>query len=235
MFDLEMKDRVALVRLNNPPVNAVSFARWAQLPALVEEVEATNARVLVLSGLPQRHFCGGNDFREFGSLTPEETMMGTERVRDAMRAVRESRVPAIAALHGAAMGSGLMLASACDIRLATPDAKLGLPEIKVGAFGGYRIVREVLQFGEARMMAFTGNTIDGNRAHQIGLVQELCPDPEALLARALELAQEIAERLTDKLSAGMKPTLNDEDAADLWTGYDLERAYSSRVMGVAGR
>ena len=91
MFDLEIKGQVALVRLNNPPVNAVSFARWAEFPSLVEQVEMSDARVLVVSGLPHRHFCGGNDFREFDSLTPEETMAGTEHVRNSMRAIRDSR------------------------------------------------------------------------------------------------------------------------------------------------
>ena len=234
MFEVEQRNRVAVIRLNNPPVNAVSFARWRLLPTLIAELERDDAfGAVVLTGHPHKHFCGGNDFREFGALTPDETLAGTGAVRDAMRAVRESKLPMIAALHGAAMGSGFMLSCACDVRLATPDAKLGLPEVKVGAFGGYRIVREVLSQGEARLLTLTGRPMTGTRAHAVGLVQELVNDPADLVERGVALAREIADLLHGTLKDEIKRTLNREDDASLWTAYDFERELAARTMGVA--
>ena len=234
MFDVERRDGIAIIRLNNPPVNAISFARWRLLPPLIAKLDQDDSvGAFVFTGLPHKHFCGGNDVTEFAMLTPAETLAGTQAVRDAMRAVRESARPAIAALHGAAMGSGFMLSCACDIRIATPDARLALPEVKVGAFGGYRIVREVLSQGEARKLAYTGQPITGSRAHQIGLVQDLADDREAVLARAVAIAVDISGVLRGTLRAEIKRTLNREDDASLWEAYDFERELAARMMGTA--
>ncbi|MGU3497139.1 enoyl-CoA hydratase/isomerase family protein [Xanthobacteraceae bacterium A53D] len=233
MFKIEREGEIALIRLDNPPVNAISFARWRELPPLIAELERDHVGAMVFTGLPHKHFCGGNDFREFATLTPEETLAGTGAVRDGIRAVRESTIPAIAALHGAAMGSGFMLSCGCDIRLATPDARLALPEVKVGAFGGYRIVREVLSQGEARLLTYTGQHMSGARAHQIGLVQELRETPDAVLERALEMAREIAALVKGGLRAGIKACLNREDEQALWPAYELERDLAAKIMGKA--
>lgn len=234
MFEVERRGGVAVIRLNNPPVNAVSFERWRLLPPLVAEIDRDESiGAIVFTGLPGRHFCGGNDFREFASLSPEETLAGTGAVRDAMRAVRECGRPAIAALHGAAMGSGFMLSCACDIRIATPDARLALPEVKVGAFGGYRIVREMLGQGEARLLAYSGRPLSGERAYTLGLVQDLALTAEEVLARAVALATEISGLLKGRLRAGIKATLNQEDARPLWEAYDLERQLAAETMGLS--
>lgn len=79
----------------------------------------------------------------------------------------------------------LMLACGCDIRIATADARLALPEVKVGAFGGYRIVREVLAQVKARLLTYTGRPLTGARAHHIGLVQELADTPGRQLCHSL--------------------------------------------------
>ena len=234
MFTVERDGSVALIRLDNPPVNAVTFDRWRMVPDLVRGLETDPAiGVMVFTGLPHKHFCGGNDFREFQGLAPADTLRGTGAVRDAMRAVRESRLPAVASLHGAAMGSGFMLACACDVRFATPDAKLGLPEVKVGAFGGYRIVREVLGQGEARAMTFSGRPISGERAHQVGLVQGLADGAAGVLDLALGWAREVGGLLAGTLRQEIKAVLNREDEEPLWDAYERERDLAARTMGVA--
>lgn len=233
MFDVERDGEIAVIRFNNPPVNAVSFAHWGTLPGIIAKLESEAVAAMVFTGLPHKHFCGGNDFREFAALTPEQTLAGTGAVCDGMRAVRESSIPAIAAIHGAAMGSGFMLSCACDIRLATPDARLALPEVKVGAFGGYRIVREVLSQGEARLLTYTGQPLSGERAHQIGLVQKLADTPVQVLDAAIALAQEMAGLLKGRLRAEVKGCLNREDEESLWTAYQFERDLAACVMGQA--
>jgi len=131
------------------------------------------------------------------------------------------------------MGSGFMLSCACDMRLATPDARLALPEVKVGAFGGYRIVREVLSQGEARLLTYTGRPLSGERAYQIGLVQELAATSALVLERAVALAQEMAGLVKGRLRAQIKACLNAEDQESLWTAYDRELHLASHVMGQA--
>jgi enoyl-CoA hydratase/carnithine racemase len=233
MFDIKRDGEIAVIHLNNPPVNAVSFENWKAVPDTISSLEREGIAAVVFTGLPNKHFCGGNDFREFADLTPEQTLAGTGAVCSAMKAVRESSLIAITALHGAAMGSGFMLSCACDIRIATADTRLALPEVKVGAFGGYRIVREVLSQGEARLLTYTGRPLSGERAYQLGLVQELRSTPSEVLSRAIELAKEMAELLKGVLRAEIKECLNREDEQSLWSAYELERELAAKTMGRA--
>lgn len=232
MFNIEKDGAIAVIRLNNPPVNAISFARWRDLPAQICELEADSAiAALVFTGQPGKHFCGGNDFNEFAELTPQATSSGTAAVREGMRAVHTSPLPAIAAIHGAAMGSGFMLACACDMRIATADARLGLPEVKVGAFGGYTMARQLMPPGQARWLTYTGRPISGARAYQLGTVQELVEDAGALLPAAMALAREIAGLVSGKLKGRIKPVLNQLDRTALWDAYDIERLLAVDTMG----
>lgn len=233
MFRVEREGAVAVVRIDSPPVNALSFERWRSLPPLIRELEAdAGVAALVFTGLPHKHFCGGNDFKEFASLNAQGTSAGTAAVREGMRAVHQSVLPAIAAMHGAAMGSGFMLASACDMRLATPDARMALPEVKVGAFGGYSLISQLMSPGQARWMTYTGRPIDGTRAYQLGIVQELADTPEAVLAAAIALATEIGTLTKDRLDRRIKPVLNQLDRTALWDAYDIERLLAIDTMGI---
>lgn len=234
-FELTQAGRVVVVRLARPPVNALRFEDWFEFRTLIGDLEREDVGAVVVTGAPGAHLSAGNDHTEFGPSRLSEIDRGTAAVLDGIRAVRELSKPCIAAIHGAAMGSAFLLASMCDIRIATPDAQLGLPEIRVGAFGGYRIAREVLPVGEARLMVLTGRAITGQRAYDLGLVQELRPTAEAVLDRAIELAGEIAELLTGNLRSTVMPLLNRiDDGLGLWDGHDLERQTTIRFMSSDG-
>ena len=235
MFDIQKEGAVAVIRLNNAPVNAVSFSNWGLVPAQIRALEDDpTVAVIVFTGLPNKHFCGGNDFKEFAGLTPQATSEGTAKVREAMRAVYNSPLPSIAALHGAAMGSGFMLACSCDMRVSTPDARLGLPELKVGAFGGYSLVSQLMPPGEACWLTYTGRPISGARAHQLGTVQELVDSVESLLPAAMALAHEIAPLVAGKMHRRIKPVINQLARTALWDAYDIERLLAIDTMGSAG-
>jgi enoyl-CoA hydratase/carnithine racemase len=234
MFRLEFSGDIAIIHLDAAPVNAMTFATWATLPDLIKEAEQHGAKALVFSGQPHKHFCAGNDVREFKDLTPEDTLRGVATVRAAVKAVHESRLPAIAAIHGAVMGSGLILACACDIRLATADARLGLPEVKVNSYGGFAMLRETLPRGEARSMTLSGKPISGARAFELGMVQELADSAAAVLDKALAIAAEIASTLTGRLGDEIKAVMNNQEQQPLWESYELEREFASRIMGTAG-
>ncbi|MFJ3366892.1 enoyl-CoA hydratase/isomerase family protein [Pseudomonas sp. NPDC086251] len=234
MFRLEFSDDIAVVLLDAAPVNAMTFASWATLPDLIREAEQHGAKALVFSGQPHKHFCAGNDVREFKDLTPQDTLRGVATVRAAVKAVHESRLPAIAALHGAVMGSGLILACACDIRVATADARLGLPEVKVNSYGGFAMLSETLPRGEARSMTLTGNPISGARAFELGMVQELADNAPAVLEKAMQITAQITSTLTGRLADEIKAVMNNQEQHPLWQSYELEREFASRIMGTAG-
>ncbi|GMG85397.1 enoyl-CoA hydratase/isomerase family protein [Paralimibaculum aggregatum] len=232
MFSHEVDGGVAVLRLENPPVNAVSFAQWRGFPARLREIAAMpEVGAIVFTGLPGRHFCAGNDRREFASLRPEETDRGTAAVRDAMRAVIECPRPTIAAMHGAALGSGFMLCCASDIRIGAAGGQLGLPEVKAGAFGGYALARRVAPIGEARYMTCLGDAISAERAYQIGILQELCETPEAALARAVAIGGQIGGLLTGGLAA-TPAALEEAEGQPLWEAYECERRLAIASMGV---
>jgi enoyl-CoA hydratase/carnithine racemase len=233
MFRIETQGLVGLIRYDNPPVNAAGFAAWRALPGLAAQLAAdAELAAVVVTGLPHRHFSAGNDVREFAGLSRAEAEAGLSAVRDGIRAVAGLEMPVIAAVHGAAAGSACMLACACDIRICTSDARFSLPEVKVGAFGGYRLLREVMPRGEARWMTLTGRPIGGERAHAIGLVQELAPDRDALLPQAVALAEEIGTLLRSRFGRAVKPALDrSETAATLWDAYEVEQSVARDVMG----
>ena len=233
VFEVETHADVCLVRICNEPVNAIGFAGWADFVDLIQRLDQGDAGCLVITGLPGRHFCAGNDFKEFRTLDKTGARRGSGIVKEVTRVLRESRKVSIAALHGSALGSGLMLASACDIRVASRDASIGLPEVNVNAFGGYRMVRDVLGIGEARLLTLTGEPMPIARGHALGFVQRLYDSHDELLSGALALGQTIAEKTRGILRDRVKDCLNRTDAASLWDGFEVEMELGADVMAAA--
>jgi enoyl-CoA hydratase/carnithine racemase len=221
-FNVDILDGIAFIRLSNPPVNAITFSDWMKLPALMDRLESDpHISCVIFSGIPGKHFSAGNDFREFNKNDPVGFKRGTVAVQKALRRIKESELTTLAAIHGAALGSAFMLACACDIRIGTAECQLGLPEVKVGAFGGYRLVREVLPEGEARLMVLTGRTISGERAYQLGLLQKLV-DHDQLFKEVFGLAREFSSVVKKDFHRKVKPLINRVLSESLWDGYDTE-------------
>src|SRR5690606_16044715 len=145
------------------------------------------------------------------------------------KALAEITVPTIAAVSGAAIGSGFMIASVCDTRVCTEDAVFGLPEIRVGAYGGYSIARTVLPTAIARNMVLSGQYLDAHRVYQLGYVQEVHGTKGAMLDAAAALARAWAESDRYALREA-KRTFVGVEHSDLWTGYALERGLAVRHM-----
>lgn len=235
-FDVGIDGAVACLRLTHGPVNSLRFADWVDFRRLISELESDEAvRSIVITGHPGRHFCAGNDTNEFTSLSARAVDDGTAAVLAGVRALYESRLVSVAAIHGAALGSGLLLAAACDIRVSTPDSKLGLPEILAGAFGGYRLAREIFPKGEARLTALTGEPVDGTRAHQLGIVQRLYASPAEAVTASVALATSISDKLTKDLAVQAKYLLNRIETSNMWDGHDLERLLEVRIMASEAR
>jgi enoyl-CoA hydratase/carnithine racemase len=171
-------DGVAELTLDNPPMNLVTLALTRQLDAaLTRLAEDTDVRALVVTGAGERAFCAGSDIKEFAAENA------------AFSRLAAFPKPTIAAIDGVAFGGGLELAVCCDLLVAGAEARLALPEVKLGVFPGsggtIRVPRRIGE-GRAKQLMFIGEPIDAATALAWGLVDKVVPRRQALTAaRAL--------------------------------------------------
>src|SRR5918993_5133706 len=193
-IQLSRIEEFALITLNRPDaLNALSFGLIADLGRTFDEVARSDARALLIMGAGEKAFCAGADIKELTGRSLIEQKRGGELGQRTFAKLETLPMPSVAVINGYAFGGGLELALACTLRIATRNAKMGLPEIKLGLIPGYggtqRLPRAV---GEARAMdmILTGRTIDAEEAYRIGLVQRLV-DGDAL-AQGIAYAREFA-------------------------------------------
>ncbi len=219
--ELTRVEAFALIRLNRPEaLNALSFALIRDLGEAIDAAARTDARALLIIGAGEKAFCAGADIRELTGRDLMAQKRGAELGQATFAKLDALPFPSVAIVNGFAFGGGLELALACTFRLATANAKLGLPEIKLGLVPGYggtqRLPRVV---GEARAleMILTGRTIDAATAHTWGLVSRIV-EGDALAAGiafarefsgyslpVLGLAREAVQRaLSVPLSEGLR-------------------------------
>ena len=188
----------AHLELNNPPLNLVTDELLDDLEAALTTLEQTAAgdvRAVVVSG-NERAFSVGSDVKAFESQRGAAGRAHFEREEAVFSLLASLPMPTIAAIEGDALGGGLEIALACDIRVAAEGARLGLPEVRLavtpGAGGTQRLPRAV-GIARAKELALTGRIIDAVEAERIGLVSRVVPVGHARAA-ADEVAAEIAER-----------------------------------------
>lgn len=219
---------VACVTLNRPDKrNAVDDAMRDALAATFAGLDDDSAiRVAILTGAGPA-FCAGADLTAHGNVTARSTHIATPVVtRPRLSAPLESfSKPIIAALNGVAVGGGLELALACDIRIAAAGARFGLPEVKIGSIpgsGGTQRLAGTVGRSFAAHMLFTGDPITAEQAMATGLVSEVLA-PDALMERAWALAKAIASNAPLSLVA-IKKAFRAATDQPLTAGFELERA-----------
>lgn len=188
--ELSFRDAAAILTLNRPTaLNALSFAIIEEIDQALDAVANSAARVLVVTGAGDKAFCAGAYIKELRNRDQAAQRRGAERGQAVFKRLETLPQPSLALINGFAFGGGLEIALACTFRLATANAKMGLPEIKLGLIPGYggtqRLPRVI---GEARAleMIMTGRTIDAEEALSIGLVSRIVEgDP---VAAALDFA-----------------------------------------------
>ncbi len=176
-IELTRVEEFALITLNRPEaLNALSFALIRELARAFDEVAASNARALLVTGAGAKAFCAGADIKELTGRPLADQKRGAELGQATFAKLDRLPMPSVAIINGYAFGGGLELALACTFRLATRNAKMAFPEIKLGLIPGYggtqRLPRVV---GEARAleMIMTGRTVDAEEAARLGLVNRL--------------------------------------------------------------
>ena len=198
LVELEL-GRVAHLELVNPPLNLVTEALLEELGAALEVLAAAapgDVRAVVVSGRGERAFSAGSHVAEFEHQRGEAGRARHELEQRTSRSLATLPMPTIAAIEGNALGGGLELALACDIRIASERAKLGLPEVRLavtpGAGGTQRLPR-VVGVARAKELILSGSVLTAEEAERIGLVNRVVPAGEALSA-ARALGEEIAAR-----------------------------------------
>ena len=191
-IELSRIEEFAVLTLNRPAaLNALSFALIDDISRTLDEVAASGARALLITGAGAKAFCAGADIKELMDRSLAEQKRGAELGQSVFAALDRLRIPSIALVNGYAFGGGCEIALACTFRLAGRKARFGLPEIKLGLIPGYggtqRLPRLV---GEARAMEMilTGRTVDAEEALRIGLVNRIVEEP--LLDAAFAFARE---------------------------------------------
>jgi enoyl-CoA hydratase/carnithine racemase len=221
---------VVVVRMRRPPVNAVDQAMYRELIGLFTDPDmlGDGVRAIVLTG-EGRHFCGGNDLDEFASMTPENGDERMWRVREAFFAIMDCPVPVVAAVHGAALGTGLAIAASCDVVVADPSARFGLPELTVGVMGGARHLARIAPQPLVRRMFFTGEHLGA---------QEMAAGGASVVQAPAGGLMDEARRLALRI-AGFSPTavrlakeiLNRIETMDIRAGYEFEQRYTVKMSG----
>lgn len=241
---VESRDHVEIWTLNRP--DALNSFNKGLLLALNEQLERLELasgedlpRAVILSGAGERSFSAGADLKERKTMPAPEVPVFVSLIGSTMTRIANCRVPVIAAVHGFAFGGGMEAALGCDLRVVGPGAKLGLTETRLGIIpgaGGTQRLPRLVGAGMAKSLILTGRRIDAAEAVRIGVAEFHTDEPgrEATLARALEVAAEVA-------LCGPVGVRAAKDAID--GGFDMpmeealihERACYDRTLGTEDR
>lgn len=227
---VEPDGEIATVWLSRPPVNATDLRMFEAIHALFAQPEriGPDVRAIVLAG-EGRHFCAGGDLEEFESLTPENARTRAFAAREAFWALRDCRMPVIAAVGGAALGAGLTIAASCDVVVAAEDARLGLPEITVGVMGGAAHLGRLVPQGVVRSMFLTGEPLPAPALARYGGIARIAA-PGEQLDDARAVARRIARHSPIALATA-KHSLNSIESRSLKAGYEFEQGLTRRLSG----
>jgi len=235
---VESAGGICTITLNRPgSMNSLNLRTVEALAAAVAAVRFDRAvRIVVVTGAGEKAFCSGADLKERATLSPDQVRRFIATIRDTFTSIEALPQPVIAAVNGVALGGGTELLLACDLRVASERATLGLTEVKLaiipGAGGTQRLPRLVGK-GRAMELILTGRSIGAAEALAIGLVNRVVP-PADLMKAARELADQM-------LSAGpvalrqAKLAINRGCETDLATGLALETAAYEAVIPTKDR
>ena len=221
----ENEGRTAVLTINRPDkLNALNQGVRDRVMALLQEIEADDSiGCVVITGAGEKAFIAGADIGEFDGRSPmdQRHAMRSPRIFDVMA---DFSKPVIAMINGFCLGGGCELASSCDIRVASQNARFGQPEINLGLIpggGGTQRLPRLIGMGQAMRLILSGDMISAEEAQRIGLIDIVAP-PEELRAVTLELADKIASRspLTLKIA---KQALRASDQLPIEDGLHYER------------
>ena len=234
----EKKGHIAYVTLNRPQALNVYNVQmrddlYEVLSAIKDDPEV---RVAIFKGAGEKAFCAGADLSEFLTAPTPVIARQVRFGRDVWGLFLSIPQPLIAAVHGYVLGSGIEIALCCDIRIASEDARFGLPEVGLGiipAAGGTQTLPRTVGRARALEMLLTNRWINGEEAYNIGLVNQVVPR-DKLLQTAKEMAERIASFNPMAVRNAKQAVLKGLDLT-LAEGLDLERRLASELRSISAR
>lgn len=216
-------------------LNALNLAMLEELQQAFDQAAADPAvRVVVLTGAGPRAFIAGADIAELRELDPEGAAAASGKGQSLTLKIQQLGKPVIAAVNGFALGGGCEMALACTLRIASSNALLGLPEIKLGllpGYGGTQRLGRLIGRGLAMEMTLTGEPISADRALELGLVNRVV-DPEELEGAVEQLARKLAASAPQAMRCIMEAINRGVDLT-LEEGLQLEQSLFGEVAGTA--
>jgi enoyl-CoA hydratase len=175
--EFSRQDEFAIITLNRPEaLNALAFSVVEEIDAAIDQAAASDARAVIFTGAGDKAFCAGADINELQSLNPVDFRTQMRRGQSVFARLETLPIISIAAVNGFALGGGMELALACTFRTAVPGARMGLPEIKLGAvpgYGGTQRLPRLVGEGRALELVMSGRFADAEEALRIGLVNRV--------------------------------------------------------------
>lgn len=221
----EEKDQILTLTLNRPrAMNAFNYAMAETLQAHIDAVRfRPEIRVVILTGAGEKAFCAGADLKERATLSELRVNEYLYKQRNLFTSIEDLNKPVIAAINGAAFGGGTEITLACDIRMISETASMGLTETRLaiipGAGGTQRLPR-LIGRGKAKELIYTGRRITAQEALEIGLVNRVC-EPDALMTECRKMAAEMC--LAGPLALEQaKKAINCGMDTDIHTGIAIE-------------
>jgi enoyl-CoA hydratase/carnithine racemase len=217
--------RITTVRLQNPPLNLVTVELTHALDTILAEIEGDGEiRCVIVTGSGERAFCAGSDVKEFESLRGRVGEGKLLLEKTVYRRLARLPMPTIAAIQADALGGGLELALCCDLRVADENAKLGLPEVRLGVMpgsGGTQRLPRVVGTAKAKELILMGEILTAAEAADIGLVNRVAPSGDAV-----EMAKAMAETIA---SRGPLAVREAKEAIDLAANVSLDEGLAREL------
>ncbi len=228
----DVENKIAILQIDNPPANALSTQVINELSNTLDSLtERDDTKVIVITG-KGKFFCAGADIKEIAKINSakeakEFSHLGQELVKKMLNLQK----PIIAAINNVCLGGGLELAMACHIRIATDNARLGLPEIALGnipGFGGTQLLPRLVGIGKSIEMILTGEPVLAKDIRELGLVNHVVPEAR-LISETKEIARKIAEKGLIAVSSALKAITN-EYAGSFDRGLELETSLFDKIF-----
>ncbi len=222
-FHTEVRDRIAEIIFDHPPVNAFSGAMWMELPDLISQLGRRSDVRCLLIRAEGRGFCAGVDIKELQQNAGAIVQVNKGNFLT-FKAIHECEMPVICAPHGFVIGGGIGICGAADAIIAAEDCYFSLPEIDRGAMGGASHMQRILPLPKVRAAFFTGGRIPASEAYRLGGIEKLVPK-ERLVDEARAFAAIIAQKSRDALRIA-KQALNGIEPFDVNKHYRWEQGFT---------
>ncbi|MEK3989705.1 MULTISPECIES: enoyl-CoA hydratase-related protein [Robertmurraya] len=233
----EINKNVAVVTINRPPVNPLNTKVFQELNTIFGELEANDeVRAIILTGSGEKAFVAGADINEMANLGLVGINKMNKISRTVFSKVENLTKPVIAAINGLALGGGLELALACDLRISSSKAKFAFPEVGLGIIpggGGTQRLQKMVGQGVAKELLYFGEMFDAYRALELNMVNKVVP-----LEDLLDTAQEWALKLAQKPPVALqmlKLAVNTGGNTDLESGLIIESACFANAFSTEDR